>query len=81
MHVDKPRARGMKEQVDGFCLGHTAVAGEGQWVGAMDADLVAASDQRFELGDDSRAPATSLLDLGHPFFEKPFVDGCHRRPS
>jgi hypothetical protein len=79
MHVDQPGASGVEEQIDRLRLSHTAIAGEGQGVGAVDADLVAAADQRFELGDHARAPGTGLLDLGHLVFEKPFVDGCHRK--
>jgi hypothetical protein len=77
MHVDEPCAGGVEKQVDGLRFSHTAIAGECQWVGAMDNNFVATADQRFELGDDARAPATGLLDLGHLAFEKSFVNGCH----
>src|SRR6478735_10875197 len=79
MHVDQAGAGGVEKQIDGLRLSHAAIAGEGQGVGAVDTDLVAAADQRFEFGDDARAPGPSLLNLGHLVFEKLFVNGCHRQ--
>jgi len=78
MHVDQPGTSGVEEQIDRLRFSHTAVAGERQRIGAVQADLVTGADQRFELGDDARAPGARLFDLCHPVFEKLFVNGCHR---
>jgi hypothetical protein len=67
----------MEEQIDGLGLGNATIAGKRQRVGAIEADLVAAADQRLEPGDNTGAPASSLLDLGHPAFKKPLVGDAH----
>lgn len=74
MHVDQSRASGIKEKINGLRLGHSAITGEGQGVGSVDTCIVATTDQRFKLGNDTWAPDTGLLDLDHLVFEKPFVN-------
>lgn len=78
MHVDQPGASGMEKQIDRLRLSHTAITGERQRIGAVQADLVTTANQRFELGDYARAPSAGLLDLRHLAFEKTLVNGCHR---
>ena len=46
MHVEQPGARRVEEEVDGFGLGHRAVAGEGQRIDPIERPVVAAADQR-----------------------------------
>ena len=52
MHVDQARASSVQEKIDGFRFGDASIAGKRQGVGAVDADLVAGANQRFELRDD-----------------------------
>src|SRR5215218_9315806 len=79
MHVEQPGPRRVEEQVDGFGLANATISCEGQGVGPIETDLIAAADQGFEPGDDARAPGTGLLDLCHPAFKKPLVDEVHRQ--
>jgi hypothetical protein len=79
-HFKQPASRCVEKQVDAFRLCDGAVAREGQRIDAVEGEVVAAADQRFEFGDDTRAPGPRLLDLGHLAFEEPFLNVGHGAP-
>ena len=79
-HIEQPIPGGMEKQVYAFPLRNAAISCERQWIDAMEREIITAPNQRFEFGNDARAPRSGLLDVGHPAFEEPFLNDRHCVP-
>ena len=78
-HLEQSASSRMKEEVDAFRLGYSAVASECQRIDSVERQIVAAPDERLEFRDHARAPGSGLLDLRHLAFEEPFLNVVHLR--